>query len=622
MNMNILLFIVNFNNKLMKPIVTITTPMKNLIIRNQIPIFHLIGLIVLIGYGFLPEKCRNKGADLSAMIGLTYYFLILFYFLDFLVQFLGLIAKYSFLLAEIKLKQKIPPFIMSKIADVFLLLKISFLFLFYISLVTVFILKLNKIGKRIKHRLFFENRDPRSLTVSVEELNLSLNIVFILRKEEQLTLSFNGKLNIDKLIITVLFTPESIREIEGLDDQAKNQIFLKTYNLINTSYALTALFYSNHEKLKVKAWWYILFVIVTRKDPQFRFITELGLSTRVKILLLHRGIYMIEELVALVSNTQGCQYLLYSIDDLEYDDLLEIFTKLESWYAMVRKRKGLGFKFITQLDFSERLAVLLVSENLYTIDELKKTISKSKSCKALLEIEDFVDADFVEIFTKVESWYRLIRKRKDSVFQFITELGLSPRVTVLLLHQGINTVGQLKETVTVFPSRKALLEIKEFSDADFVEIFTKVERWYRLIRKRKDSVFQFITELDLSPRVTVLLLYQGIDTVSELKRTIKDLSSRRALLEIEDLLEEDFVEIFTKIEWWYRLIRKRKGSVFRFITELGLSPRVTVLLLGKGLSTIDQLQLTLRDPEAREILIQMEDFETEHLLEIFKKVDW
>ena len=619
--MNLFRFLVGFNNKLMKPIVTITTPMKNLMIRNQILIFHLIGLIVLVGYGFLPEKCRNKGADLSAMIGLTYYFLILVYFLEFLVKFLGLIAKYSFLIAEIKLKQKIPPFIMSKIAGVFLFIKIYFLILYYISLVTVFILKLNKIGKGIKHRLFFENRDPRSLTV--EELNLSLNSVFILRKEvEQLTLSWKGKLNLDKLIITVLFTPEAIREIEGLDDQAKNQIFLKTYNFINTSYALTALFYSNHEKLKVKAWWYILFVIVTRKDPQFRFITELGLSTRVAILLLHRGIYMIEELVALVSNTQGCQYLLYSIDDLEYDDLLEIFTKLESWYVMVRKRKGPGFKFITQLDLSERLAVLLVSENLYTIDELKKTISKSKSCKALLEIEDFVDTDFVEIFTKVEWWYRLIRKRKDSVFQFITELGLSPRVTVLLLHQGINTVGQLKETVTIFPSRKALLEIKEFSAADFVEIFTKVERWYRLIRKRKDSVFQFITELGLSPRVTVLLLYQGIDTVSELKRTIKYLSSRRALLEIEDFLDEDFVEIFTKIEWWYRLIRKRKASVFHFITELGLSPRVTVLLLGKGLSTIDQLQLTLRDPEAREILIQMEDFETEHLLEIFKKVDW
>lgn len=30
----------------------------------------------------------------------------------------------------------------------------------------------------------------------------------------------------------------------------------------------------------------------------------------------------------------------------------------------------------------------------------------------------------------------------------------------------------------------------------------------------------------------------------------------------------------------------------------------------------------MRRPEAREILIQMEDFETEHLLEIFKKVDW
>jgi hypothetical protein len=619
--MPIFQFIVDFKNTLTKPIVAITIPMKNLMIRNQILIFHLMGIICLVGYGFIPEKSRNKVADLSAIIGLTYYFLILVYFLEWIVKLLGLLANYAFLRAEIKLKEKIPPFIMLKIVGVFPILKGSFIILFYIWLVIGFFFELKKIGKGIKHRLFFENRDPRSLTV--EELNLSLKVEFVLRKEvEQLTLSFKGKLCLDKLILTVLFTPESIREIEGLDDQAKNQIFLKIYNFINSSYALTALFYSNHEKLKVKAWWYILFVIVTRKDPQFRFIPELGLSTRVTILLLHRGIYMIEELVALVSNTQGCQYLLYSIDDLEYDDLLEIFTKLESWYVMVRKRKGPGFKFITQLNLSERLAVLLVSENLYTINELKKTISKSKSCKALLEIEDFVHNDFVEIFTKVEWWYRLIRKRKDSVFQFITELGLSPRVTVLLLHQGINTVGQLKETVTVFLSRKALLERKEFSDADFVEIFTKVEWWYRLIRKRKDSVFQFITELGLSPRVTVLLLYQGIDTVSELKRTIKDLSSRRALLEIEDFLDEDFVEIFTKIEWWYRLIRKRKSSVFRFITELGLSPRVTVLLLGKGLSTIDQLQLTLRDPEARESLIQMEDFETEHLLEIFKKVDW
>ena len=546
--MNIFQFIVGFKNKLTKPIVGITIPMKNLMIRNQTLIFHLMGLIVLVCYGLLPEKSRNKGADLSAMIGLTYYFLILVHFLELIVEFLKLIAKYSFLLAEIKLKQKIPPFIMSKIGDVFIYLKITFPIIFYIWLVIVFFFELQKIGKGIKHRLFFENRDPRSLTV--KELNLSLKIEFVLRQEvEQLILSLKGRLYLDKLIITVLFTPELIREIEGLDDQAKNQIFLKTYNYINTSYALTALFYSNHEKLKVKAWWYILFVIVTRKDPQFRFIPELGLSTRVTILLLHRGIYMIEELAALVSNTQGCQYLLYSINDLEYDGLLEIFTKLESWYVMVRKRKGPGFKFITQLDLSERLAILLMSENFYTIAELKKTISKSKSCKAFLELEDFLNDDFVEIFTKVECWYRLIRKRKDSVFQFITELGLSPRVTVLLL-------------------------------------------------------------------------YQDIDTVSELKRTIKDLSSRRALLEIEDFLDEDFVEIFTKIEWWYRLIRKRKSSVFRFITELGLSPRVTVLLLGKGLSTIDQLQLTLRDPEARESLIQMEDFETEHLVEIFKKVDW
>lgn len=147
--------------------------------------------------------------------------------------------------------------------------------------------------------------------------------------------------------MTVLVTPEPVREIEGLDDQVKNQIFLKTYNFINTSYALTALFYSNHEKLKVKAWWYILFVIVTRKDPQFRFITELGLSTRVTILLLHQGIYMIEELLTLVSNTQGCQYLLDSIEDFQYEDFFGDFTKFESWYGMVRKRKGPVFKFIT-----------------------------------------------------------------------------------------------------------------------------------------------------------------------------------------------------------------------------------------------------------------------------------
>jgi hypothetical protein len=589
-----------------KTILQIMTQIINLMMRNQILIFHLIGLIVVVSYTFFPEKSRNKVADLTVMIGLTYYSILLWYVLRFM-------AEHYYLLAKRKLKQKIPPFIIAKTADAFLIIANAFFMLWYLWVVIVLIFELNKIVKGLNHRFFFESRDPRSL--GVEELNLSEWVEFVLIKQ-------NGILSLDNLIMTVLFNPESIQEIEGLDDQAKNQIFLKTSNFINTSYALSALFYSNHEKLKVKPWWYILFVIVTRKDPQFRFITELGLSTRVTMLLLHRGIYMIAELLTLVSNTQGCEYLLLSIPDFQYEDFLEIFPKLESWYGMVRKRKRPVFKFITQLNLGERLTVLLLYEDLYTIERLKRSIRKPKSCKALLEIEDFSDDDFVKIFTKVEWWYRLVRKRKGSVFQFITELGLSPRVTVLLLHQGIDTISRLKRIVTDVISRRALLEMKGFSDENFVEIFTKVEWWYRLIRKKNDSVFRFITELGLSPRVTVLLLYQGIDTVGELKNNIKDVISRRALLEMEDFSDEDFVEIFRKVEWWYRLVRKKNDSVFRFITELDLSPRVTVLLLGKGLSTIDQLRLTLRDPEAREMLIQMEDFEDEHLLEIFKKVDW
>lgn len=425
---------------------------KNVIVQRLL-LYHGTGLIIILWYIFFVKHYGNRGSDLAVMIGIVYYVIILVY-----------IAQHYFLEVAVKLIDKMPPFLL-KGAQIFR----SLCLIAYLFWVLIFLVRqLHKILKDIKDRLFFENRDPRCL--GVEYLGFSERVEFVLRKEK-------GQLSLDQLIMAVLYTPESILEIEGLGPENKRQIFQKTYRFINTSYALTVLFKKNHKNLKGKPWWFIFFILMTRKNPQFRFISELELSTRVKLLLLNRGIYRIEELCTIVSTTEGCDYLLLYITDFQYEDFLEIFPKLERWYVQIRKAKKPVFKFITQLGLSERVTLLLLYEDLYTIEQLKKSLKKAKSRKALLEIEDFRDEDFCQIFTKVEQWYRMIGKTQRSVFQFITELGLSPRVTVLLLKKGLYTVDRLRLTVRDPETREILIQTEDFETEDLLEIFKKLDSY-------------------------------------------------------------------------------------------------------------------------------------------------
>lgn len=129
-----------------------------------------------------------------------------------------------------------------------------------------------------------------------------------------------------------------------------------------------------------------------KKDPRFLLVAEeLFLSRRRNRLLLNQDIYIVHQLIIIVIYTP--------------EDLLEI--------------EGLGAK---DRDEIVRKVHYFINHS-YTLTDW--FFSNSQKLKFLPE------------------WYIILLKRKDPRVMFIPELGLSRRVTVLLIQDGIYMIEEL-----------------------------------------------------------------------------------------------------------------------------------------------------------------------------------
>ena len=132
----------------------------------------------------------------------------------------------------------------------------------------------------------------------------------------------------------VIYTPEDLLFLGGLEEKDKEEIVRKIEEFLNNSWALTALFYCNFDRLKVKPWWCRLIIYISRKrkDPPFLFISELGLSTRITSFLMKERIYTIEDLLMIIKDTHSSEWrrLVQSddLDDLEYIDFIKIYRTI------------------------------------------------------------------------------------------------------------------------------------------------------------------------------------------------------------------------------------------------------------------------------------------------------
>lgn len=176
--------------------------------------------------------------------------------------------------------------------------------------------------KTICRLIVFGKEDPRY--IPLRKLGLSKRVADVLIKKEEL-------ISINPLIIVVIYDREYLLEMEDLDKKEKEEIFRKIDEFLNNSWALTALFYCNFDKLNLKPWWYRLIVYISRKrkDPAFFFISELKLSTRITRFFMEEKIYTIEDLLIIIKDTHSSKWkrLLQSEDFeyLAYFDFLEIY---------------------------------------------------------------------------------------------------------------------------------------------------------------------------------------------------------------------------------------------------------------------------------------------------------
>jgi DNA-directed RNA polymerase alpha subunit len=161
----------------------------------------------------------------------------------------------------------------------------------------------------------------------VRKFGLSKRVVDVLFDEERLIF-------LNQLIIMGIYTREDLLEIEGLEEKDKEEIVRKIEEFVNNSWALTALFYCNFEKLKVKPWWCRLIVYISRKrkDPAFLFISELRLSTRITSFLMEEKIYTIEDLLIIIKDTHSSKWRRFvQSEELAYIDLIEIYTTVHNF---------------------------------------------------------------------------------------------------------------------------------------------------------------------------------------------------------------------------------------------------------------------------------------------------
>lgn len=176
--------------------------------------------------------------------------------------------------------------------------------------------------KTICRLIVFGKEDPRY--IPLRKLGLSKRVADVLIHKEEL-------ISLNLLIVVVIYAREYLLEIEDLDKTDKEEIVRKIDEFINNSWALTALFYCDFDKLNLKPWWYRLIVYISRKrkDPAFFFISELKLSTRITSFFMEEKIYTIEDLLIIIKDTHSSKWkrLLQSEDFqyLAYFDFLEIY---------------------------------------------------------------------------------------------------------------------------------------------------------------------------------------------------------------------------------------------------------------------------------------------------------
>ena len=210
-----------------------------------------------------------------------------------------------------------------------------------------------------------KQNNPRDilLTVGLEELFLSRRVLKLLLNQDICVLHY--------LITLVIYTPEELLEIEGLEKKDRDEIVKKVHYFINNSETLTELFYfySKSHQLKFRPKWYmVLYKRIVIKVHQF--INNSDILTK---------------LVYFDSNSQKFRFIpewymvlyrrIVRNKLFFFDSNSQKFKYLPKWYMVLYKRRDPRVLYIPELGLSRKVTILLIKNSIYTIDELIMTVT-------------------------------------------------------------------------------------------------------------------------------------------------------------------------------------------------------------------------------------------------------